>query len=124
LLDTSIVIAVFGRVAVAQRLVDDADEIALPVPALGELYVGVPRSPRPDLTLAQITAFLATTPVLPCDDATAKIYGEIHSALLAKRRPLPQNDVWIAAIARQHGLTVATRDAHFEQISGIGIARV
>jgi len=52
---------------------------------------------------------------------TAWRYGEIKSSLRAKGRPLPDNDIWIVSIARQHQLTVATRDAHFGEIPGLAL---
>ena len=32
--------------------------------------------------------------------------------------PIPENDIWIAALAIQHGLAVASRDAHFDHVKG------
>lgn len=124
LLDTSLVIAVFRRDPAAEQLVNGGSKTFLPVPALGELYVGVPRSQHPSRVLAQITSLAASVPILVCDEDTARVYGEIQSDLLAKGKPLPQNDVWIAAIARQHDLAVATRDAHFQQITGLAVVRI
>jgi len=46
-------------------------------------------------------------------------YGEIKSKLHRAGRPLPENDIWIAAIALQHDLTLATRDGHFAAIEGL-----
>ncbi|MBN1284239.1 MAG: PIN domain-containing protein [Anaerolineae bacterium] len=45
--------------------------------------------------------------------------GEIKNELQAKGRPIPENDIWIAAIAKQHDLTLATRDAHFGAVDGL-----
>ena len=119
LLDTSVVIALFQKDPAAEQLVTGGGERFLPVPALGELYLGVPRSRRPDLALAQITSLAATIRILPCDAGTARIYGDIKHDLWAKGRPIPENDMWIGAIARRHGLTVATRDRHFSEIGGL-----
>jgi len=57
--------------------------------------------------------------VLACDQATAREYGQIKARLRAKGRPLPENDIWIAAIARLHGLTLVTRDQHFREVEGL-----
>ncbi|HEY4572503.1 MAG TPA: PIN domain-containing protein [Thermoanaerobaculia bacterium] len=38
---------------------------------------------------------------------------------MRKGRPIPENDIWIAASARQHGLTLATRDGHFDDVDGL-----
>src|SRR4051812_24405786 len=106
LLDISVVIAIFRRDPAAEQLMHGGGEAFLPVPALGEPYLGVPRSPRSDLALAQLTSFVAMVTVLPCDSETARLYGGIKHELWAKGRPLPENDLWIAAIARQHDLSV------------------
>ena len=59
--------------------------------------------------------------VLVCDGETAKHYGEVKNLLRAKGRPLPENDLWVAAIALQHGLTLVTRDAHFNEIADLTV---
>jgi tRNA(fMet)-specific endonuclease VapC len=57
--------------------------------------------------------------LLLCDEQTARQYGRISQQLRKKGRPIPQNDMWIAALALQHGLTLVTRDAHFSHIDGL-----
>jgi tRNA(fMet)-specific endonuclease VapC len=47
---------------------------------------------------------------------TAVLYGEVKSELKQMGTPIPENDIWIAAIARQYGLTVVSRDKHFSLI--------
>ncbi|HST88360.1 MAG TPA: PIN domain-containing protein [Ktedonobacterales bacterium] len=49
---------------------------------------------------------------------TGQIYGAIRAELTAKGQPIQHNDIWIAALARQFGLTLATRDHDFERVSG------
>lgn len=61
--------------------------------------------------------------VLPCDEGTAYQYGVIRNALRTQGRPIPENDLWIAALAGQHDLVLATRDAHFEFIEGLAVER-
>lgn len=36
---------------------------------------------------------------------------------------IPDHDIWIAALAKQHGLDVATRDAHFQNVDGLTVLR-
>ena len=54
-----------------------------------------------------------------CDEETARHYGIIKFALLRKGRPILENDIWIAASAWQHRLTVATRDGHFDYVDDL-----
>jgi tRNA(fMet)-specific endonuclease VapC len=57
--------------------------------------------------------------ILGCNVDTARWYGRIAAQLKTIGRPIPQNDIWIAAIARQYELTMLTRDKHFENVDGL-----
>ena len=57
--------------------------------------------------------------VLAVDRETAAHYGEISVTLKKKGTPIPSNDIWIAALAVQHGLAVVSRDKHFERVKGV-----
>ena len=119
LLDTNIVIAVFAQdVSVLQKL-GQAGEVFVPSIVLGELNYGAGKSARADENIARIDEFAANSAVLVCDTETAQHYGQIKNALRAKGRPVPENDIWIAAIAVQHGLTLVSRDAHFQEIDSL-----
>lgn len=116
LLDTSAVIDLFaGNPAVGSALAE-ASEVYVPAIALGELFYGARKSSRVAANLAQVEAFAALASVLPCDIETARRYGTVKDVLRARGRPLPENDIWIAALALQHEMTLATSDAHFRQI--------
>jgi len=69
--------------------------------------------------MEKIDKFVVGAAVLLCDDQTARQYAKISLQLRKKGRPIPQNDMWIAALAMQHGLTLVTRDAHFSHIDGL-----
>ena len=53
------------------------------------------------------------------DISTARIYGRVKNALRQSGKPIPENDIWIAAVALQHDLTLITQDAHFEHVLGL-----
>ena len=57
--------------------------------------------------------------VLSCNYTTSKIYGEIKNDLRSNEKPIPENDIWIAAITKQYRLTLVSRDAHFSDIDGL-----
>lgn len=121
LLDSSIVIAHFRQDdQVTQKLLD-APALYLGTVALGELQYGARKSTSPARKLAQLEAFLPWVTVLPISEITAQHYGQIQVDLALSGTPIPQNDVWIAALAREHRLAVATRDAHFGRISGLDV---
>jgi tRNA(fMet)-specific endonuclease VapC len=52
---------------------------------------------------------------------TAKHYAQIRHVLRVKGRPIPENDIWIAAVAIQYGLILLTRDAHFQAVDGLSL---
>jgi tRNA(fMet)-specific endonuclease VapC len=121
LLDTNIVIALFaGETAVEKRLSQTA-AVFLPSIVLGELYFGARKSGQVEVNLTRIEDFAVSNSVLTCDSETARAYGLIKSMLQAKGRPIPENDIWVAAVAQQHRLTLVTRDAHFDLIDGLNI---
>jgi len=88
---------------------------------LGELHFGAWTSAQKERNLARVDEFAAANAVLVTDVATAREYGVLKAALRAKGRLIPENDMWIAAIARQHGLTLITRDAHFQEVEGLAV---
>ncbi len=122
LLDTSVIIDLFGADEKIKKNLAEAAEVFVPSIAVGELYYGAHKAGRPQENLAQVDEFVANSVVLSCDAETARRYGESKNALRAKGRPLPENDIWIAAIALQHDLTLATRDAHFNEVQNLQVA--
>ena len=121
LLDTNIVIAIFAREASVQTGLANAAEVFISSVVVGELYYGAYKSTRVADNIAKIDEFAARNMVLGCDVGTAQEYGQIKNELRAKGKPIPENDIWIAATARQHKLTLVTRDGHFGEVDGLGI---
>ncbi len=118
LLDTNIVIAILnGEIDLSRRLPDS--EVFVNVVVLGELYYGAERSERLDENLARIETVEGIVTVLTCERETARYYGRIKRRLKGKGKPIPDNDIWIAATAQQFGLVVVTRDAHFAEIDDL-----
>ncbi len=123
LLDTNIVIALFaGEPSVHDRLAE-AELTFLPAMVLGELYYGARKSGHQEANLATVDDLASKSSVLSCDAATAKYYGEIKYFLRSKGRPIPENDIWIASLARQYGLTLISRDEHFSEVEGISVEK-
>ena len=121
LLDTSVVVRHFREAnALAERLAA-YEELYLPGPALAELYYGAFKSNRPQQHLDQIDFFLAAADVLTPDQGTSVHYGKIAAQLARKGTPIPQNDIWIAALSIQCDLPLATTDRHFQQIEGLNL---
>jgi tRNA(fMet)-specific endonuclease VapC len=121
LLDTNIVIALFAKEAVVQASLANAAEVFIPSIVLGELYYGANKSLLVAENIAKIDEFAASNSTLVCDTRTAQAYGQIKNSLRAKGRPIPENDIWIAALGKQHSLTLITRDAHLGEVEGLAI---
>ena len=121
LLDTNIVIALYADNAAVKENLAKADRVFVPSIVIGELYFGAQKSGRVKENLERIGELVASSVILGCDGETARQYGEIKNALRIKGHPIPENDIWIAAIARQHDLTLATRDAHFNEIENLNV---
>jgi tRNA(fMet)-specific endonuclease VapC len=119
LLDTNIIIDLLVNEEVVKTMLGEAEEAFVPSIAIGELYYGAEKSTHPEENVSRIEQFASITTVLGCDTQTARHYGQIKNMLRAKGRPIPENDLWIAAIARQHTLTLVTRDKHFGEIDGL-----
>ena len=121
LLDTTVAVAhLRGVVSVTQRLVE-AQTRYLPTVALGELHYGLWRSVFRAENRAQLDHWLQVTVLLPISAATAECYGELKQQLALAGTPIPENDLWIAAVALEHGLPLATRDAHFLRVPGLTV---
>lgn len=118
LLDTNVVIGLFRGEKVVEDKIAEADEVFIPSIVLGELYYGAAKSGRED-NLERIEQFASSSAVLACGADTARHYGTIKSDLQAKGRPIPENDIWVAAIAREYGLVLVTRDNHFVDIDDL-----
>jgi len=80
------------------------------------LYLGAYRSQNAAKHTQQIKRLLENCNVLIADAETAETYARIKAALLQKGKPIPENDIWIAATALQYGMRLVTRDNHFTEI--------
>jgi tRNA(fMet)-specific endonuclease VapC len=124
LLDTNVVVAALKQEqATLARVEDAAGSLFVPAIALGELYFGARKSARVGENFRRIGGFADRANILPCDGDTARLYGEVKDGLRRKGRPIPQNDLWIAAVALQHDLMLVSRDSHFEHVEGLELQR-
>ena len=121
LLDTNIIAAwLKGEKPVADKI-DRAKEIYIPIIVVGELYYGALYSTRVDKNITDIKRITSNYNVLLIDESVTLAYGNIKAALRKKGKPIPENDIWIAAIAQHHELIIVSRDSHFKEIDTIKI---
>ena len=83
---------------------------------LESYFLAHSKSSRPKANTARIENFAENNAILQCGIATSREYGRIKQQLLQKGQPIPENDIWIAALAIEHGITLVTRDEHFKKI--------
>jgi len=119
LLDTNIVIALFAADDSVQKHMAAAKEIFVPSVVIGELFFGAFNSTHTEGNISRIEKFAFFNTVLSCGAGTGKEYGRIKSLLKTKGSPIPENDIWIAAVAIEHDLTLITRDEHFTNVDGL-----
>lgn len=119
LLDTNIVIALFAKNPSLESRIKKATEIFIPSIVIGELFFGAFKSGQSKANIARIEEFAASNTILTCGIETGRQYGHIKNLLLKKGQPIPENDIWIAAIAMEHAFTLVSRDEHFKKIDGL-----
>jgi tRNA(fMet)-specific endonuclease VapC len=115
LVDTNVVVAYFRGDMTLQPHFAGITPLYLPWVVLGELHFGAQRAQRRQEQLAYIHDLLTYAVVLFPDQDT-EVYGQVKAELAQLGKPIPDNDLWIAAMARQYDLPLATRDAHFTHV--------
>jgi tRNA(fMet)-specific endonuclease VapC len=120
-LDSNIVIEIFSGNKILADKINDLPHFYISSIVLGELYIGINRVVNKEKHLNKLTSFLKLCVVLDVDSTTAKFFGEITAALYKKGKPIPTNDVWIAATVKQHELVLISHDKHFSEIESLQI---
>jgi tRNA(fMet)-specific endonuclease VapC len=105
-------------VAIATQL-KAATELYLPLTALGEMRFGIQRAGNSRRAIEQWERFSREVVLLLPDEATASAYADLKQALATKGKPIPENDLWIAATAKSHGLPLYCKDAHFDELADL-----
>ncbi len=103
-----------------------AEVIGLPINVLGELWFGFVNGSKLRENSETLERFLATPRVriLQLDEQTARGFGEIATSLRQAGISIQQNDIWIAALCKQHGFALATRDTGFQHVLGLEVVEV
>ncbi len=88
----------------------------LPVIAIGEYRYGVSRSKHRRRLERLLELLVRESIVLLVDEETTRHYATIRENLRRAGSPIPENDIWIAALAHQHGEPIVSRDGHFDLV--------
>jgi tRNA(fMet)-specific endonuclease VapC len=119
--DSNAVVALLaGDASVAARL-NAATEVLLAAAVLGELRYGALNSGRVEENLTRLDQFSSICRFAPVTEAVVHAYAELRVALKKQGRPVPENDIWIAATAKALDAVVITADAHFANFPGLAV---
>ncbi|NET56765.1 MAG: type II toxin-antitoxin system VapC family toxin [Symploca sp. SIO2E6] len=118
-LDTSTAIRFLNGDATTTERILSLPEITLPIVVVGELLFGAENSTRPLRNLPRYLEFISACRTVPLGRETARIYARTRLALKRKGRPIPMNDVWIAAQCLEHDWVLVTYDTDFDYVDGL-----
>lgn len=118
-LDTSVVVSILRRVPGVKERARAVQELLVPLIALGELEYGANLATPPERQREAVRIFMEGATLLLPTARTAVEYGRVKLLLKVMGLPIPENDLWIAATALEHGLPLVTRDAHFAKVPGL-----
>jgi tRNA(fMet)-specific endonuclease VapC len=118
ILDTNAVSDLFEGNPGIRRLLGRS-KASLPIIVLGEYRYGLLGSRRQALIEPKLDELQALSNVLNIDTGTVQPYAMLRDKLKRAGTPMPANDVWIAALALQHELPIASQDGHFDVMPGV-----
>ena len=119
ILDTDALSAAADREPAALEVVARAERLAVPVIVIGEYRLGISQSRRRAEYENWLRDWIEAVTVLDIDEETTHHYATIGSELKRSGKPIPANDLWIAALCRQHSLPLISRDRHFDAVRGL-----
>ena len=119
ILDTNALSALAEGEPALEPLLRKAAQIAIPVIVLGEYRYGIAHSRDRRHYEEWLTAYLSRFRILDVDEQTTISYRDVRTELKRAGTLVPSNDVWIAALCRQHRLPLLSRDRHFDAVPGI-----
>ena len=121
LLDTNVYVAFKRNNQSVVECFRNLDYIGLDITVLAELLSGFKGGSKEKSNRRELESFLNTPRVHLLDHnyQTAEFFAQIYYNLKMKGKPVPSNDLWIAAVAMQYGLALFTLDSHFANIDGL-----
>jgi len=118
ILDTNALSAAADGDAAVVALLQRAERLAIPAIALGEYRHGIGQSRNRAAYENWLKDLLNDCMVFDVNEPTSRHYADIVAELKRKGKPIPTNDVWIAALCRQHSMPLLSRDRHFDWVEG------
>jgi len=119
ILDTNALSAFADGDSGLRRILEPEYDLALPAIVLGEYLFGIRQSRFRVRHETWLHSHRELFLILSVGPETANRYAEIRLELRSAGKPIPTNDLWIAALAREHAFPLASRDKHFELVRGL-----
>jgi tRNA(fMet)-specific endonuclease VapC len=119
ILDTNAVSALLEGDSALEALLARAARHELPVIVIGEYRYGLARSRHRRSLRPLFDQLVRESVVLSVGVETADAYAAVRDGLRARGTPIPENDVWISALAVEHGLDIVSRDTDFDHVAGV-----
>jgi tRNA(fMet)-specific endonuclease VapC len=119
ILDTNALSAIVDGRPEIRRVIEGAPDMAIPVIALGEYRFGVALSNRNALYRQWLLDHLREYRMLAITEETTRRYADVRVELKRDGKPIPSNDIWIAALSREHRMPILSQDRHFDAVAGL-----
>jgi tRNA(fMet)-specific endonuclease VapC len=119
ILDTNALSAFVDGVPELGAILRTQHRVAIPVVVLGEFRYGIAGSRHKKTYENWLEIHLRDFDLLAITPETTLPYASLRTTLKRSGRPIPANDAWIAALAMQHGLSILSRDEHFDVLPGV-----
>jgi predicted nucleic acid-binding protein len=117
ILDTNAISALAGRDAALMKRLEDVPRFFVTLISLGEYQFGLLGSSHQARLKQWLDAFLDRCHILSPNRETVLHYAAVRHEFKRSGTPIPANDVWIAALVRQHDLPIVSRDVHFDRVA-------
>jgi predicted nucleic acid-binding protein len=121
LVDTNVIIRLLSGDERSVKLFDQAESICIPAIVAGEMFYGAENSTKRQENMSNFSNFLSQYEVAEVDLEVAQAYGEVKAQLKKDGVNIPENDLWVAAIAIARQFVLLTFDSHFSKINGLQI---
>lgn len=118
-LDTDVSIKFLNGDKSIDILIAKHSEVYLPAIVVGELLFGALNSTHAEQNLARHKKLIQRAKILEITEATANIYAKTRLSLKKKGKPIPENDLWIAAVCIEHKVPFLSNDEHFKDIDNL-----
>jgi len=121
LIDTNAYVAFKRGDTSILEIIQYAETLAISPVVLGELLSGFEYGNKIKKNRDELKQFLQSSRIrlFSITPDTANFYSQIYSSLRNKGKPIPSNDMWIAAQALENGSVLCSYDKHFKFIEGL-----